>query len=104
MWNYPAAIGEAAAGVFFWPAWALYDSIKGDKFKHINFSHNSPSPITFFWPRGCPSKRPLNMPGTIYHVRFKCLISRDTGDVKWHFACPSSALIGRWDSQPAVMT
>jgi len=40
MWNYPPAIGEAAAGVFLWPAWGLYDSIKGDKFKHIHFSHD----------------------------------------------------------------
>jgi hypothetical protein len=27
-------------GIFFWPAWGLYDPIKGDKFKHINFSHD----------------------------------------------------------------
>jgi len=40
MWNYPPAIGEAAAGVFFRPAWGLYDSIQGDKFKHIHFSHD----------------------------------------------------------------
>jgi hypothetical protein len=26
-------------GIFLRPAWGLYDSIKGDKFKHIDFSH-----------------------------------------------------------------
>ena len=31
---------QAATGIFLWPAWGLYDSIKGDKFKHINFSHD----------------------------------------------------------------
>jgi hypothetical protein len=36
-WDYPPAILEAATGIFLWPAWRLYDSIKGDKFKHINF-------------------------------------------------------------------
>ena len=39
----PPAIREAAAGIFVWPAWGLYDTIKGDMFKHNNFSHgNSP--------------------------------------------------------------
>jgi hypothetical protein len=28
-----------AAGIFVWPAWSLYDTIKGDMFKHNNFSH-----------------------------------------------------------------
>jgi hypothetical protein len=40
MWTYPPAILEAATGIFLWPAWGLYDTIKGDKFKHINFSHD----------------------------------------------------------------
>jgi hypothetical protein len=40
MWTYPPAIREAATGIFLWPAWGLYDAIKGDKFKHINFSHD----------------------------------------------------------------
>jgi hypothetical protein len=40
MWNYPSAVDEAAAGVFFWPAWGLYDTIQGNKFKHIHFSHD----------------------------------------------------------------
>jgi hypothetical protein len=31
---------EAATGIFLWPAWGLYDTIKGDKFKHIDFSHD----------------------------------------------------------------
>jgi len=35
----PPAIREAVTGIFLWPAWGLYDSIKGDKFKHIDFSH-----------------------------------------------------------------
>jgi hypothetical protein len=39
MWTYPPAILEAATGIFLWPAWSLYDSIKGDEFKHIDFSH-----------------------------------------------------------------
>ena len=34
------AIREAAAGIFVWPAWGLYDTIKGDMFKHNNFSHD----------------------------------------------------------------
>jgi hypothetical protein len=40
MWTYPLAIREAATGIFLWPAWGLYDTIKGDKFKHIDFSHD----------------------------------------------------------------
>jgi hypothetical protein len=40
MWTYPPAIREAATGIFPWPAWGLYDTIKGDKFKHIDFSHD----------------------------------------------------------------
>jgi hypothetical protein len=40
IWRYPPAIREAAAGIFVWPAWGLYDTIKGDMFKHNNFSHN----------------------------------------------------------------
>jgi hypothetical protein len=40
MWTYPSATLEAATGIFLWPAWGLYDSIKGDKFKRINFSHD----------------------------------------------------------------
>jgi hypothetical protein len=55
MWNYPAAIGEAATGIFFWPAWGLYDTIEGDKFKHINLSHDFPSPVTVFGPGVCPA-------------------------------------------------
>ena len=40
MWTYPPAIREAATGIFLWLAWGLYDAIKGDKFKHIDFSHD----------------------------------------------------------------
>jgi hypothetical protein len=40
MWIYPAAKLEAATGIFLWAAWGLYDTIKGDKFKHIYFSHH----------------------------------------------------------------
>ena len=40
MWTRPPAIREAATGIFLWPAWGLYDAIKGDKFKHIDFSHD----------------------------------------------------------------
>jgi hypothetical protein len=40
MWTYPLAMREAATGIFLWAAWGLYDSIKGDKFKHINLSHD----------------------------------------------------------------
>jgi hypothetical protein len=40
MWTYPPAIREAAIGIFLWSAWGLYDTIKGDKFNHINFSHD----------------------------------------------------------------
>jgi hypothetical protein len=36
----PPAMREAATGILLWPAWGLYDSIKGDKFKHIDFSHD----------------------------------------------------------------
>jgi hypothetical protein len=47
----PPAVREAATGIFLWPAWGLYDSIKGDKFKHIEFSHDRVSfesyPILF---------------------------------------------------------
>jgi hypothetical protein len=39
MWSYPAAIREAATSIFLRPAWALYDTIEGDEFKHIDFSH-----------------------------------------------------------------
>jgi hypothetical protein len=43
IWRDPPAIREAAAGIFVWSAWGLYDTIKGDMFKHNNFSHdNSP--------------------------------------------------------------
>lgn len=31
---------EAATGIFLWPAWGLYDTIKEDQFKHINSSHD----------------------------------------------------------------
>jgi hypothetical protein len=37
MWTYPPAILEAATGIFLWPAWGLYHTIKGDKFKRIDF-------------------------------------------------------------------
>ena len=40
MWTYPPAIREPAAGIFPRPAWGLYDTLKGDKFKHIDFSHD----------------------------------------------------------------
>jgi hypothetical protein len=40
MWTYPLAIREAATGIFLWPAWGWYHTIKGDKFKHIDFSHD----------------------------------------------------------------
>ena len=40
MWTCPPAIREAATGIFLWPAWGLFATIKGDKFKHINFSHD----------------------------------------------------------------
>ena len=40
MWTYPPAIRETATGIFLWPAWGLYDTIKGDEFKHIDFSHD----------------------------------------------------------------
>src|SRR5262245_55409728 len=40
MWTYPPAIREAATSIFLGPAWSLYDTIKRDKFKHINFSHD----------------------------------------------------------------
>src|ERR1700734_1061544 len=36
----PAAILEAATGIFLWPPWGLYHTIEGDKFKHVNFSHD----------------------------------------------------------------
>jgi hypothetical protein len=36
----PPAIREAAVGILLWPSWGLYDSIKGDKFKHIDFSQD----------------------------------------------------------------
>ena len=36
----PPAIGEAAAGIFVWPAWGLDDAIEGDMFKHHYFSHD----------------------------------------------------------------
>src|SRR5215212_3437435 len=39
IWTYPPAIREAAAGIFFRPAWGLYDTINGDMFKHNKFSH-----------------------------------------------------------------
>jgi hypothetical protein len=38
---YPPAIREAATGIFFWAAWGLYDAIKRNEFKHIDFSHGS---------------------------------------------------------------
>jgi hypothetical protein len=31
---------ESATGIFFRPAWALYDTIEGDKFQHVDFSHD----------------------------------------------------------------
>jgi len=42
LWNPAgrAAVREAATGIFLGPAWGLYDSINGDKFKHIHFSHD----------------------------------------------------------------
>src|SRR5580693_6251743 len=43
----PAAILEAAAGVFLGTAGSLNDSIKGDKFKHIDFSHDR-VPFAFY--------------------------------------------------------
>src|SRR5215212_1487881 len=43
IWTDPPAMCEAAAGIFVWPAWGLYDAIQGDMFKHNHFSHgNSP--------------------------------------------------------------
>jgi len=50
IWRYPPAICEAAAGIFVWPAWGLYDTIKGDVFKNSDFSqyrksHYKPSPV-----------------------------------------------------------
>src|ERR1043166_5946620 len=40
MRTHPTAIREASAGIFLWPAGGLDDTIKGDKFKHVNFSHD----------------------------------------------------------------
>ena len=40
MWTHPPAMGEAATGIFLWATWGLDNSIKGDKFKHIGFSHD----------------------------------------------------------------
>src|SRR5882724_9998438 len=40
MWTHPPAICEAGAAIFLWPAWGLYDTIKRDKFKHVDFSHD----------------------------------------------------------------
>jgi hypothetical protein len=42
----PPAIREAAAGIFLWSAWGLYDTIKGDMFKHNNFSHDRVPPTS----------------------------------------------------------
>jgi hypothetical protein len=28
------------SGIFVWPAWGLYDTIKGDMVKHNDFSHD----------------------------------------------------------------
>src|SRR5437762_673161 len=36
----PPAIRKSATGIFLGPAWGLYDTIQGNKFKHINFSHD----------------------------------------------------------------
>ncbi len=38
--RYPPAVREAAAGIFVWPAWGLYDTVQGDMFKRYNFSHD----------------------------------------------------------------
>jgi len=40
MWRYPPAVREAATGILVWPTWGLYDTIKGDMFKHNYFSHD----------------------------------------------------------------
>jgi len=40
MWTCPPAMREAAAGIFLWAAWGLHNTIKGNKFKHIHFSHD----------------------------------------------------------------
>jgi hypothetical protein len=39
MWGHPPAIRETATGIFLWAAWSLYDAVKGNEFKHIEFSH-----------------------------------------------------------------
>jgi hypothetical protein len=40
MWVLPPAIRKAATGIFLWPGWGLYRTITGNKFKHVNFSHD----------------------------------------------------------------
>jgi len=65
---------ETAAGIFVWPAWGLDDTIKGDMFKHKNFSHD-------------------RVPISSHNVQDTCMLERD-----------GASLTARFSGGPAAVT